>query len=101
MAAHVVPPAIKAFRHLRVQVLDGTLRAPKRIPDFNRLSTKWSPLKGEPGRSHTLADVMILDSKHRRSIGRPWLTLAIDAKGFPTDLAITARIGPEVRIAPQ
>jgi hypothetical protein len=36
MAAHVVPPAIKAFRQhdriLRVQVLDGTLRAPKRIP---------------------------------------------------------------------
>ena len=27
---------------------------------------------------HTLADVMIVDSEHRRSIGRPWLTLAID-----------------------
>jgi putative transposase len=27
---------------------------------------------------HTLADVMIVDSTHRRSIGRPWLTLAID-----------------------
>jgi putative transposase len=27
---------------------------------------------------HTLADVMIVDSTHRRSIGRPWLSLAID-----------------------
>ena len=27
---------------------------------------------------HTLADVMIVDSHHRRSIGRPWLSLAID-----------------------
>ena len=27
---------------------------------------------------HTLADVIILDSQHRRSIGRPWLSLAID-----------------------
>jgi putative transposase len=26
----------------------------------------------------TLADVMIVDSTHRRSIGRPWLSLAID-----------------------
>ena len=27
---------------------------------------------------HTLADVMIVDSEYRRSIGRPWLSLAID-----------------------
>jgi putative transposase len=27
---------------------------------------------------HTLADVIIVDSDHRRSIGRPWLSLAID-----------------------
>ena len=27
---------------------------------------------------HTLADVIIVDSRHRRSIGRPWLSLAID-----------------------
>jgi putative transposase len=27
---------------------------------------------------HTLADVIIVDSYHRRSIGRPWLSLAID-----------------------
>jgi putative transposase len=27
---------------------------------------------------HTLADVMIVDSEHRRSIGRPWLSLAVD-----------------------
>jgi putative transposase len=27
---------------------------------------------------HTLADVIIVDSVHRRPIGRPWLTLAID-----------------------
>jgi putative transposase len=27
---------------------------------------------------HTLADVIIVDSHHRRSIGRPWLSLAID-----------------------
>ena len=27
---------------------------------------------------HTLAEVMIVDSVYRRSIGRPWLSLAID-----------------------
>jgi putative transposase len=27
---------------------------------------------------HTLADVMVVDREHRQSIGRPWLTLAID-----------------------
>jgi putative transposase len=27
---------------------------------------------------HTLADVIIVDSQHRRPIGRPWLSLAID-----------------------
>ena len=27
---------------------------------------------------HTLADVIIVDSRHRRPIGRPWLSLAID-----------------------
>lgn len=27
---------------------------------------------------HTLADVMIVDSEYRRSIGRPWLSLAVD-----------------------
>jgi putative transposase len=28
---------------------------------------------------HTLVDVMVVDREHRLSIGRPWLTLAIDA----------------------
>jgi putative transposase len=48
---------------------------------------------------HTLADVMIVDSHHRRSIGRPWLSLAVDVAtravlGFhvgleaPSDLAV-------------
>jgi len=27
---------------------------------------------------HTLVDVMVVDREHRQSIGRPWLTLAID-----------------------
>ena len=27
---------------------------------------------------HTLADVIVVDEQHRRPIGRPWLTLAID-----------------------
>jgi putative transposase len=27
---------------------------------------------------HTLADVMVVDREHRQSIGKPWLTLAID-----------------------
>jgi DNA-binding transcriptional LysR family regulator len=88
MAAHVLPPAIKAFRQqrpdLRIQLFDGTLGAVAqrvvagkldmglgifgKIPDirgapffrfslmvlradknrdFNRVSTKWSALKGE------------------------------------------------------
>jgi putative transposase len=27
---------------------------------------------------HTLVDVIVVDSEHRQSIGRPWLTLAVD-----------------------
>jgi len=27
---------------------------------------------------HTLVDVMVVDREYRQSIGRPWLTLAID-----------------------
>jgi putative transposase len=27
---------------------------------------------------HTRADVMIVDSEYRRSIGRPWLSLSVD-----------------------
>jgi putative transposase len=58
---------------------------------------------------HTLADVIIVDSHHRRSIGRPWLSLAIDVAtrsvlGFhvgleaPSALAVATPFA--IRLAP-
>jgi putative transposase len=70
----------------RIRALDARLVARKRLGAKSAESIALST----PGMleatealeliqiDHTLADVMIVDSVHRRSIGRPWLSLAID-----------------------
>lgn len=70
----------------RVRALDARLVARKRLGAKSAESIALST----PGMleatealelvqiDHTLADVMIVDSVHRHSIGRPWLSLAID-----------------------
>lgn len=70
----------------RIRALDARLVARKRLGSKSAESIALST----PGMleaadaldliqiDHTLADVMIVDSEYRRSIGRPWLSLAID-----------------------
>jgi putative transposase len=70
----------------RIRALDARLVARKRLGTKSAESIALST----PGMleatealeliqiDHTLADVMIVDSVYRRSIGRPWLSLAID-----------------------
>lgn len=70
----------------RIRALDARLVARKRLGAKSAESIALST----PGMleatealeliqiDHTLADVMIVDSVYRRSIGRPWLSLAID-----------------------
>jgi putative transposase len=70
----------------RIRALDARLVARRRLGSKSAESVALST----PGMlvarealdlvqiDHTLADVMIVDSAHRRSIGRPWLSLAID-----------------------
>jgi hypothetical protein len=70
----------------RIRALDARLVARKRLGAKSAESIALST----PGRleatealeliqiDHTLADVMIVDSVFRHSIGRPWLSLAID-----------------------
>jgi putative transposase len=70
----------------RIRALDARLVARKRLGSKSAESIALST----PGMleatealeliqiDHTLADVMIVDSVYRRSIGRPWLSLAID-----------------------
>jgi transposase InsO family protein len=70
----------------RIRALDARLVARKRLGSKSAQSIALST----PGMleatealeliqiDHTLADVMIVDSVYRHSIGRPWLSLAID-----------------------
>jgi putative transposase len=70
----------------RIRTLDARLVARKRLGAKSAESIALST----PGMleatealeliqiDHTLADVMIVDSVHRHSIGRPWLSLAVD-----------------------
>ncbi len=70
----------------RIRALDARLVARKRLGAKSAESIALStPGMLEAAEAleliqidHTLADVMIVDSVHRRSIGRPWLSLAID-----------------------
>ena len=70
----------------RIRALDARLVARKRLGAKSAESIALStPGMLEASEAleliqidHTLADVMVVDSVHRRSIGRPWLSLAID-----------------------
>jgi putative transposase len=70
----------------RIRALDARLVARKRLGARSAESIALStPGMLEAAEAleliqidHTLADVMIVDSVYRRSIGRPWLSLAID-----------------------
>jgi putative transposase len=70
----------------RIRALDARLVARKRLgaksAEAIALSTPGMLEAAEALEivqiDHTLADVMIVDSVHRHSIGRPWLSLAID-----------------------
>ena len=80
----VTPARNSVFK--RIRALDARLVARKRLGAKSAESVALST----PGMleatealeliqiDHTLADVMIVDSVYRRSIGRPWLSLAID-----------------------
>ena len=70
----------------RIRALDARLVARKRLGAKSAESIALStPCMLEAAEAleliqidHTLADVMIVDSVHRHSIGRPWLSLAVD-----------------------
>ena len=70
----------------RIRALDARLVARKRLGAKSAESIALStPGMLEAAEAleliqidHTLADVMIVDSVHRHSIGRPWLSLAVD-----------------------
>ena len=82
---NLVPPARNSVLK-RIRALDARLVARRRLGAKSAESVALST----PGMleatdalelvqiDHTLADVMIVDSEYRRSIGRPWLSLAVD-----------------------
>jgi putative transposase len=84
-AKSLVPPARNSVSK-RIRALDARLVARRRLGTKSAESIALST----PGMleatdalelvqiDHTLADVMIVDSEYRRSIGRPWLSLAVD-----------------------
>ena len=81
----LVPPARNSVLK-RIRALDARLVARRRLGAKSAEAIALST----PGMldaidalelvqiDHTLADVMIVDSEYRRSIGRPWLSLAVD-----------------------
>ena len=81
-----LPPPARGSVIRRIRALDARLVARRRLGSKAAQAVALStPGTLEAAQAlelvqidHTLADVMIVDSKHRRSIGRPWLTLAID-----------------------
>ena len=91
----------------RIRALDARLVARKRLGAKSAESIALST----PGMleatealeliqiDHTLADVMIVDSVYRRSIGRPWLSLAIDVAALAVALCIEHAVLPKIRSA--
>ena len=83
---HNLPPPSRNSVIKRIRALDARLVARKRLgAKASEAVTLSTPGALEATQAlelvqidHTLADVMIVDSHHRRSIGRPWLSLAID-----------------------
>jgi putative transposase len=82
---HLIAPSRNSVLS-RIRALDARLVARRRLGSKSAepvaLSTPGSLEATEALElvqiDHTPADVMIVDSKHRQSIGRPWLSLAID-----------------------
>lgn len=84
--AGLEPPHANTIRN-RIAQLAEPLRS-KRRDGRKAASEAFSPIEGEfPGADwplavvqidHTKLDIILVDDHHRRSIGRPWITLAID-----------------------
>jgi putative transposase len=82
---NLVPPARNSVLR-RIRALDARLVARRRLgAKFAESIALSTPGMLEATDAlelvqidHTLADIMIVDSEHRRSIGRPWLSLAVD-----------------------
>jgi len=83
---HNLPPPARNSVIKHIRALDARLVARKRLgTKASEAVTLSTPGALEATQAlelvqidYTLADVMIVDSHHRRSIGRPWLSLAID-----------------------
>jgi putative transposase len=83
--AKLLPPSYKAV-WVRVNSIDPALTVRKR-EGAGAARDRFAPVKKGLAPKHplelvqidhTLADIMVVDEVERRSIGRPWLTLAID-----------------------
>lgn len=84
--AGLEPPHANTIRN-RIAQLAEPLRT-KRREGRKAASEAFSPIEGEfPGADwplavvqidHTKLDIILVDDHHRRPIGRPWITLAID-----------------------
>lgn len=84
--AGLEPPHANTIRN-RIAQLAEPLRS-KRRDGRKAASEAFSPIEGEfPGADwplavvqidHTKLDIILVDDHHRRPIGRPWITLAID-----------------------
>jgi transposase InsO family protein len=71
-------PGAALDRRLAMQKREGSKRARDRL-GLVGVSTLRADLPLEIVQiDHTLVDVSVVDREHRLSIGRPWLTLAID-----------------------
>ncbi|MGZ2746199.1 Mu transposase C-terminal domain-containing protein [Burkholderia stagnalis] len=85
-AAGIAPPHANTVRN-RLKTLPAELTVAKR-QGRKAAEQAYSPVEGSfPGADaplavvqidHTKLDIVLVDDVHRRAIGRPWLTLAID-----------------------
>lgn len=86
LQANLKPPHPNTVRN-RIKTIPSYLRTTKRH-GHRTAKEAFSPIKGPfPGADyplaivqidHTLLDVILVDDIHRKPIGRPWLTLAMD-----------------------
>lgn len=86
LKANLPPPHSNTVRH-RIQQLSEELRISRR-QGKPAATQQFSPIRGNfPGADyplsvveidHTKMDIILVDDIHRRPIGRPWITLAID-----------------------
>lgn len=86
LRSNVTPPHPNTVRN-RITAISQSLQLTKRA-SRRAAEQKFSPIEGSfPGADwplavvqidHTKIDLILVDDVHRRPIGRPWLTLAID-----------------------